>query len=74
MMKNMSILKNLIQMYSVENDAQEFIVVTESGILVEMQRLAPQKTFIPAPPNDSDSPCNECEYMKYITLRSCIIA
>lgn len=55
--------------YSVENDAQEFIVVTESGILVEMQRLAPQKTFIPAPPNDSDSPCNECEYMKYITLR-----
>ena len=55
--------------YSVENDAQEFIVVTESGILVEMQRLAPQKTFIPAPPNDSDNPCNECEYMKYITLR-----
>ena len=55
--------------YSVTNDAQEFIVVTESGILVEMQRLAPQKTFIPAPPNDSDSPCNECEYMKYITLR-----
>ena len=36
---------------------------------VGMQRLAPQKTFIPAPPNDSDSPCNECEYMKYITLR-----
>ena len=54
--------------YSVTDEAQEFIVVTESGILVEMQRLAPHKTFIPAPAEDSDNTCNECEYMKLVTL------
>lgn len=54
--------------YSIMDEAQEFIVATESGILVEMQKSAPQKTFIPAPPDGSTSACNECNYMKLITL------
>lgn len=54
--------------YSVESDSKEFIVCTESGILIEMQRRCPDKTFIPAPPEDGTCACNECEYMKLITL------
>ncbi len=54
--------------YSITDDAQEFIVATESGILTEMQKSAPQKTFIPAPPDDSTCACNECNYMKLVTL------
>lgn len=55
--------------YSIHDEAQEFIVATESGILTEMQKAAPQKTFIPAPPDDSTCACNECSYMKLITMR-----
>lgn len=39
--------------YAVNSDKQRFIVATEAGILHEMQKKCPQKTFIPAPPNDS---------------------
>ncbi len=46
----------------------EFIVVTESGILHEMRRLCPDKTFIPAPPADSTCACNDCSFMKLNTL------
>ncbi len=55
--------------YAISDTATEFIVATESGILHEMQRQAPAKTFIPAPPDDSACGCNECEYMKLVTLR-----
>lgn len=52
-----------------KNDAaREFIVVTESGILFEMQKGCPEKTFIPAPPDDAGCQCNNCEYMKLNTL------
>lgn len=51
-----------------ESTAKEFIVATESGILHEMQKSCPEKTFIQAPPNDSTCACNECNYMKLITL------
>jgi len=54
--------------YAVEDDSQKFIVATESGILFEMQRRCSEKTFIPAPPEDGTCACNECEYMKLITL------
>ena len=53
--------------YSIENEATEFIVATESGILHEMQKACPGKTFIPAPPEDAGCACNECSYMKLIT-------
>jgi len=54
--------------YSIADAATEFIVATESGILHEMQKACPQKTFIPAPPSDSTCACNECNYMKLITM------
>ena len=49
-------------------DAEEFIVVTESGILVEMQKRYPTKRFIPAPPDDETCGCNNCRFMKMVTL------
>lgn len=55
--------------YCGRSDADEFIVVTESGILSEMQRLYPSKRFIPAPPEGSCG-CNDCEYMKMVTLEN----
>ena len=54
--------------FAIQDDAQEFIVATESGILHEMQKRCPEKTFLPAPPNDSTCACNECNYMKLITM------
>lgn len=54
--------------FSQTDSAQEFIVATESGILHEMQKSCPQKLFIPAPPDDSTCACNECNYMKLVTL------
>ncbi|RQO67927.1 quinolinate synthase [Pedobacter sp. KBW06] len=53
--------------YSTNSDAQEFIVATESGIIHQMEKANPTKTFIPAPPNNSCA-CNECPYMKRNTL------
>lgn len=53
-------------------DATEFIVVTEAGILAEMRRKYPEKSFIPAPPIDSTCGCNECRYMKMVTLESIV--
>ena len=50
------------------DDAKEYIVVTESGILFEMQRKCPEKTFVPAPPEEAGCQCNNCEYMKLNTL------
>ncbi len=55
--------------FAIKDEAQEFIVATESGILHEMQKSCPDKKFIPAPPEDSTCACNECNYMRLITLR-----
>lgn len=54
--------------YAVNSEEKEFIVATESGILHEMKKSCPNKNFIPAPPNDSTCACNECNYMRMITL------
>lgn len=53
--------------YTINNEAQEFIVATESGIIHQMEIANPTKTFIPAPPNNSCA-CNDCPYMKRNTL------
>jgi quinolinate synthase len=53
--------------YAQNSAANEFIVVTEAGILHQMQKSSPGKTFIPAPPNNSCA-CNDCPYMKLNTL------
>lgn len=54
--------------FSQEDEAKEFIVATESGILHKMQQACPDKVFLPAPPDDSTCACNECNYMKLITM------
>lgn len=56
--------------YCGRSDAQAFIVVTESGILAEMKKRYPAKTFIPAPPDDETCSCNNCRYMKMVTLEN----
>lgn len=56
--------------YCGRDSAEEFIVVTEAGILSEMKRRYPTKTFIPAPPEDQACGCNNCRYMKMITLEN----
>ena len=53
--------------YSAVDNASEYIVATETGILHQMQKDSPYKTFIPAPPNNSCA-CNDCPYMKLNTL------
>lgn len=52
-----------------KDDAPEYIVVTESGILFEMRRKCPGKTFLAAPAEDSECQCNQCDYMKMNTLQ-----
>lgn len=54
--------------YAIESESDTFLVVTESGILHEMQKHCPQKHFIPVPPDDSTCGCNECNYMRLCTL------
>lgn len=49
------------------SSSQSFIVATESGILHQMQKSNPHKTFIPAPPTNTCA-CNDCPYMKLNTL------
>lgn len=58
--------------YAQEHDCKEYIVATEAGILHEMERTCPKKTFYPVPPEVSEGglgcSCNECEYMKKNSL------
>ena len=49
--------------------ANKFIVATESGIIHQMKKTCPDKTFIPAPPVDATCGCNDCKFMKMITLQ-----
>ena len=53
--------------YTKKDDSMEYIVATETGILHQMQLASPQKTFIPAPP-DNNCACNDCPHMKLNTL------
>lgn len=53
--------------FTQEDPSDTYIVATESGIIYQMQKASPHKTFIPAPPNNSCA-CNDCPYMKLNTL------
>jgi quinolinate synthase len=53
--------------YTQTDSAKEYIVVTETGILHQMEKLSPGKKFIPAPPNNGCA-CNDCPHMKLNTL------
>ncbi|ACF13946.1 quinolinate synthetase complex, A subunit [Chloroherpeton thalassium ATCC 35110] len=54
--------------YSVASDKKEFIVVTESGLIHEMQKRSPKKLFVPAPSTQETCACNECPHMRLNTL------
>jgi quinolinate synthase len=60
--------------YVSKSNAKKFIVATESGILHQMQKVCPDKTFIPAPSIDSTCGCNDCSYMKLNTLQKLYLA
>ena len=53
--------------YTKTSSDNEFIVATETGIIHQMMKASPRKTFIPAPPNNSCA-CNDCPHMKLNTL------
>jgi quinolinate synthase len=55
--------------YTQKDDAEKYIVATESGIIHQMKKASPDKTFIPAPPKDSTCACNDCNFMKLITIK-----
>jgi quinolinate synthase len=55
--------------FSQVDEGKSFIVATESGILHQMRLASPNKTFIAAPPKDSTCACNDCKYMKLISLK-----
>jgi quinolinate synthase len=54
--------------YCQKSKAKKFIVATESGILHQMEKAAPEKQFIAAPPLNDHCACNECPYMRLNTL------
>lgn len=60
--------------YARESPATEFIVATESGIIHQMNKECPGKTFIPAPPEDAGCACNNCSFMKLNTLEKLLDA
>src|SRR5262245_28550499 len=53
--------------FAVKSDKKELIIATEPGILHQMQKACPEKTFIPAPP-EANCACNECPHMKKNTM------
>lgn len=55
--------------FTISSPANEFIVATETGILHQMKKASPDKTFIPAPP-DGTCNCNDCPFMKKNTLEA----
>ena len=59
--------------YTLQDSSTEYIVATETGILHQMQKSAPHKMFIAAPPNNSCA-CNDCPHMKLNTLEKLYLA
>jgi quinolinate synthase len=59
--------------FALGSERREFIVATEPGILHQMEKGAPDKTFIPAPP-EANCACNECPHMKRNTIEKVYFA
>lgn len=59
--------------YTQESGASSFIVATEAGIIHQMELKSPNKTFIPAPPNNTCA-CNDCPHMKRNTMEKLYLA
>ncbi len=54
--------------FTIKDTSKTYIVATEFGIIHQMQKSNPDKLFIPAPPDDVTCACNDCYFMKMITL------
>lgn len=54
--------------FATNSSNKKFIIATEAGILHKLKKNNPDKTFIPAPPEDASCACNDCAYMKLNTL------
>lgn len=55
--------------YTAAHNGDEFIVLTEPGILHEMRKVAPKSTFHDVPgTNEGCTSCNACPFMKMNTL------
>jgi quinolinate synthase len=59
--------------YTGESTSTKFIIATEPGIIHQMEKVQPQKTFIPAPPLN-ECACNECPHMRLNTLEKLYLA
>ncbi|MEW5847091.1 MAG: quinolinate synthase NadA [Bacteroidota bacterium] len=55
--------------FTKSDSSNSFIVATEYGVIHQMKKSNPNKEFIPAPPEDSTCGCNDCMYMKMISLK-----
>jgi len=54
--------------FTTTDEGADYIVATESGVLHEMKKLSPYKTFIPAPGEQGECACSECQFMKLNSL------
>jgi quinolinate synthase len=62
--------------FTKNNEGRTFIVATEPGIIHQMKKENPDKMYIPVPPRDSTCACNECNFMKLISVKkiySCLL-
>ncbi|MGA1977005.1 MAG: quinolinate synthase NadA [Bacteroidales bacterium] len=55
--------------YTGNDNGKCYIVATEPGIIYQMKKNNPDKTYLPAPPRDSTCGCSECSFMKLITVQ-----
>jgi len=55
--------------FTVNDPSNSFLVATEYGVIHQMKKISPYKEFIPVPPDDSTCACNDCSYMKLISLK-----
>ncbi|NOU18299.1 MAG: quinolinate synthase NadA [Bacteroidales bacterium] len=55
--------------YTINDSSNEYIVATEPGIIYQMKKVNPDKIFISPPPKATNCGCNECSFMKLITLK-----
>ena len=56
-----------------QSNYEKFIIATEPGVIHQMEKESPNKTFIPLPTNDGCA-CNECPHMRLNTIEKMVTA
>ena len=59
--------------FASESNLEKFIIATEPGVIHQMEKESPNKTFIPLPANDGCA-CNECPHMRLNTIEKMVAA